>query len=535
MENRKFRSTFKEIVMKRLQTLVINNIGIILILLLAVCLRFIALGDYPAGTYTDEAYGAFIAKGLMEHGLDDRGYRFPVYFIAWGSGMNALYSYLGMLFFKIFGISLTIYRIPQALFGVLGILAMYVICLQLFSKKFALLASFALTITPWHIMMCRFGLESNLAPNMFLIALMFLVLGLKKKHIYLIASAFFFGLTLYCYAITWVMIPLFFLLCIPFCWKWIPRKKETGIFIAVLFVLALPLLLFLAINLELLPEIRTAWFSIPKLTGFRGGELSLAYIRAGIKAILTIVLVEQGDCLELLSALDTGSYYYFTTPFMVFGVISHMVCLVRNYKRGKNQLSLIFLAWFVSAGIVSIINQNLSMVHINMIHIPVIFYGAYGVYQLAKLLRNKVVVYACVCFGMLSVLFFLNEYICEDNSFFYNEAPHEAVVRAKEIADEDDQIIIFGYPTYKFPNLLWREQIDIVDYAENVVLSNGTHFVDMYEYRNYRYIADLSFDDVTVDEGVYVIYAYRMDDFAKMGFEVERVNESYAVAAKNIP
>lgn len=167
--------------MKRLQTLVINNIGIILILLLAVCLRFIALGDYPAGTYTDEAYGAFIAKGLMEHGLDDRGYRFPVYFIAWGSGMNALYSYLGMLFFKIFGISLTIYRIPQALFGVLGILAMYVICLQLFSKKFALLASFALTITPWHIMMCRFGLESNLAPNMFLIALMFLVLGLKKN------------------------------------------------------------------------------------------------------------------------------------------------------------------------------------------------------------------------------------------------------------------------------------------------------------------------------------------------------------------
>lgn len=30
----------------------------------------------------------------MTEGIDNRGYRFPVYFVAWGSGMSVLYSYL---------------------------------------------------------------------------------------------------------------------------------------------------------------------------------------------------------------------------------------------------------------------------------------------------------------------------------------------------------------------------------------------------------------------------------------------------------
>lgn len=520
---------------KKLQKLLIDNIGIIVILVIAVCLRFIALGEYPAGTYTDEAYGAFLAKGLLTSGIDDRGYRFPVYFVAWGSGMNALYSYLGMICFKLWGISLTVYRIPQALFGVIGIFSLYVICRQLFDKKFALLASFVLTVTPWHVMMCRFGLESNLAPNMFLIALMFLVLGLKQKHIYLVLSAVFLGLTLYCYAITWVMIPLFFLICIFFCWKWIPHEKITIIFIAILFVMALPLLLFLAINLNFLPEICTPWFSIPKLTGFRGGELSLGNIVDGIKQFINIVFAEQGDGKNLLSSLSTGSYYYFTTPFMIFGLVHHVVTLLRNYQHGKNELSLVFPAWLFSASIMSIVNVELTMIHINMVHIPIIFYGVYGVCQLARLLQNKLIIPACVCFWAISCAFFVDDYVTSDNGYFYGEEPYEAVVRAKEIAGEEDTITFFGYSTYKFTNFLWREQFDVADYSENAVLDNNPLFVELYEYKNYRYITDLSFDGVTVDGGVYILFANRMDDFAIRGFEVERVNETYAVAAKNIP
>ncbi len=170
-----------------------TKVGIVIIIIIAACTRLIALEQFPSGTYTDEAYGAYNAWGLLTEGIDDRGYSFPIYLVTWGSGMNALYIYLGMFMFKIFGVSLFAYRIPQAVFGILAILALYFICENLFNKYVALIAAFALTVTPWHIMMCRFGLESNLAPNMFLIGLCFFIWGINKKEIYLIPAAIFWG------------------------------------------------------------------------------------------------------------------------------------------------------------------------------------------------------------------------------------------------------------------------------------------------------------------------------------------------------
>ena len=166
---------------KSVKEIVKSRIGIWLILFLAAVSRLIWLGSIPKGTYTDEAYGAYLAYGLLTEGMDDWGYRFPVYFTAWGSGMNALYLYIGSLFFRLFGVSLTVYRLPQALMGICAIYALYVLCREIFDIRMALLASLALAVNPWHIMMCRFGLESNIAPNLFLVGLMFLVLGVKKR------------------------------------------------------------------------------------------------------------------------------------------------------------------------------------------------------------------------------------------------------------------------------------------------------------------------------------------------------------------
>lgn len=70
-----------------------------LVLAVAAITRLVALEQYPRGTYTDEAYGAYIAQGLLQSGIDDRGYSFPVYFVAWGSGMNALVSLSGYAVF----------------------------------------------------------------------------------------------------------------------------------------------------------------------------------------------------------------------------------------------------------------------------------------------------------------------------------------------------------------------------------------------------------------------------------------------------
>lgn len=153
---------------------------LLMILGVAAVTRLAGLGKIPEGILPDEACAAYNAWALMTEGMDNRGYGFPVYFIAWGSGMNTLYSYLSIPFLWLFGATTMVYRIPQALFGILGVLAAYVLGRELLDEKFGLLFSFLLAINPWNIMIDRFALESNLAPAMFLISLTLLVLGIRK-------------------------------------------------------------------------------------------------------------------------------------------------------------------------------------------------------------------------------------------------------------------------------------------------------------------------------------------------------------------
>ena len=161
----------------KIKTFVGEHKILLLILCLAAAVRLIGLGRHPAGVLPDEAYGAYNAWALMTEGIDARGYGFPVYFVAWGSGMNVLYSYLAIPFFWLFGATTTVYRIPQALIGILGVYAAYVLGRELLNEKFGLLFSFVLAINPWSIINNRFALESNLAPSLFLIAVTLLVLG----------------------------------------------------------------------------------------------------------------------------------------------------------------------------------------------------------------------------------------------------------------------------------------------------------------------------------------------------------------------
>lgn len=505
--------------------------GLVLVLLLAAAARLIRLGTLPGGTYTDEAYGAYLAYGLLTEGMDDYGIRFPVYFIAWGSGMNALYPYIGALFFRLFGVSLTVYRLPQALTGIAAVFALYVLCRELWNTETALLAALLLAVNPWHIMMCRFGLESNLAPNLFLVGLMFLALGLKRRKGCLLAAAVCFGLTLYAYAICWIFLPTFLLLCLVFCYRWLPDRKTTLLFCGILFVLAVPLFLFLGVNLELIPEIRTSFFSVPKLTGFRGGELSPGNIKAGLGALYTLLIEEQGDGRVLLSCDVTGAYYYFTTPLWIFGVVCHAVSLVKKGRRGAFDLSFVCLAWFLCAVVVSILNSSLTMIHVNMIHIPVIYYGAYGIRQLDRFLRSRKASCACAAFLLFSFVFFEKVYTEYAFPDFFDEKPYEAVEAAKEIAGEGGVVTIVGFDaTYKYPNLLWKEKWNIKDYAQNKVMDGDPYFANLLEYGRYRYIGE-ALDDGLDPEGVYVIREYQTGDFRQRGFQIIRVNEEYAVAA----
>ena len=170
------------------------------------------LGAVPSGIHEDEAYAGYHAWCLLNGGVDCWGYRFPMYFISCGGGMNALESYLMIPFVALMGLTPFAIRLPQAIIGCLSLPIFYLLLKKMYGPKAGVIGMFILAVCPWHIMMCRWALESNLAPAFLLAGFYLFLLGCEKPK-FLLLSALVYGLELYTYSATWIaVIPMLILM-----------------------------------------------------------------------------------------------------------------------------------------------------------------------------------------------------------------------------------------------------------------------------------------------------------------------------------
>ncbi len=93
----------------------------VLVLAAGAFMRLYALGQVPRGINSDEAMSAYQAYTLLTSGIDLNGYHNPVYFVAWGGGMNALEIYLMIPFIRLLGLTELAIRLPQAILGVISL------------------------------------------------------------------------------------------------------------------------------------------------------------------------------------------------------------------------------------------------------------------------------------------------------------------------------------------------------------------------------------------------------------------------------
>ena len=157
-----------------------TTILLAIILLVAASLRLYQVGSVPPSPDWDEAALGYNAYSILLTGRDEYGKFMPVILQSFDDYKPALYMYLIVPFIPIFGVSIISVRLPSVIFGVLTVLATYFLVKELFdklrtkdgkdySKQFALLASFLLAISPWHIQFSRIAFETNtgLAFNVF--------------------------------------------------------------------------------------------------------------------------------------------------------------------------------------------------------------------------------------------------------------------------------------------------------------------------------------------------------------------------------
>ena len=184
------------------------------ILMLAIILNTYRLGEVPSGVHVDEAGMTYDAYCIANYGVDRFLKHLPVYFINFGGGQNALYTYLTAIVIKIVGFyNETIIRIPALILSVIEVIMAYFLVKEFKGKKQGLFFMFLVTIMPWHIMKSRWGLESYLLSPMFLFSIYSLVKAVKSGKLWTYAlSGLIFGITLYTYALSYIIIPVFLIL-----------------------------------------------------------------------------------------------------------------------------------------------------------------------------------------------------------------------------------------------------------------------------------------------------------------------------------
>ena len=444
-----------------------------LLFLLGLLARLRLFGEVPGGLNQDEAFAGYEAWSLLHGGMDTAGYRFPVYLTAWGSGMNALESYLMMPFIALFGLKPWVIRLPQLCAALLSLWVVYLLGRRLWGERAGFLCLLLTAFCPWHILLSRWGLESNLAPGLLLFALYFFVRGLDDERCYPL-SALCYGLSLYAYATIWPFVPLILLIecTAAICWKKLHFNRWLLLSGVILALLAAPLLLFLAVNTGYISEIRTPIFSVPKLLYFRSGEMSLHAIPENLQNLLRI-LITQSDGLPWNTAGKYGLLYPITLPFSLLGL---GVCLAWAKKEPENMLVFANLLAALLLGLLIQVNIN----RVNILFFPLILLAARGLDWLCgkqkRLLAAVLAVYI-VFFGFFEHYYFTDYRLTMDYNF--GEGLEEALAAVPE-----DGCTVVVSDTVKYPRVLFYTQTPTERFRESVT------------YRHYpaAYLDAVSFD-----------------------------------------
>lgn len=179
------------------------------VVFLAGALRIHDLGDHPAGFYCDEAGLGYNAYTIANHGTDENGNPFPLFFWSFGvSYKNPAFIYAAAIPVKLFGNTEFAVRLTSALFGLATVVGLFLLGRALLGYWLGLFAAFFLAILPWHIHFSRIAFELVAFPCFFTYGLYFLVRftqGARTLPLAMIG----FGLCFYAYAIANLFVPLF--------------------------------------------------------------------------------------------------------------------------------------------------------------------------------------------------------------------------------------------------------------------------------------------------------------------------------------
>ncbi|HWS84939.1 MAG TPA: glycosyltransferase family 39 protein [Ktedonobacteraceae bacterium] len=369
-----------------------DRLLLLLVMGLSAFLRLYQFPSLPTGLHVNEVSAAYESYALLAHGTDLWGNTFPVYFPAGGSGQSVLLSYLNMPFIAVFGLMAFGERLSSVILSMLTIVIFYAFIKKWHGTRTALIATFLLGTSPWHIMISRWSLEANLLPCFLLLGIACLSYCYTSKYARMLIpfSLIFLALAFYTYTISLFIIPFFLLLFFGLLslenrWqnKENPWRNTLGVMLSLLvfFLIIYPFILFILDNyiLHNTPSfIEHLPLTIPLLLDNR-----LAQITGGQNTL--------GSNIQfLMGGFNDGQVWNIAGGYSPLGLLSLLLVALGIYysiRTGQVHGNL-FLIWLV-ATIPLFFLFPLNIVRANALFLPLIALSAIGVSGIYDSLDRK--------------------------------------------------------------------------------------------------------------------------------------------------
>ena len=467
------------------------------IILFAAAVRLIGLGSVPAGLQQDEASLGYDAFAIAKYGVDRNGFAYPIYPITWGCGGGSpLMIYINVLTIKLFGTGVVKLRLLPAILGIATVYIFYLILKEItLSYKKSLFGAAFLALCPWHIILSRWSLDSNIMPFTLGLSVYLFILGIKtgKTLIYCLSAAAY-AMCMYSYGSATIVVPIHLILISIYCL----RKKVLSVKQLILAVLTFvivfsPLLVFYAVNYLGLPEIVTDSFSFNKFTASRSDEVFIRFdsslpreLWENIRQLIITLTIGDND--EMLCHFIPGyaTLFEFTFPITFLGIFLGKRAFLKcedtkeNSERAidddkRSAMDAVFVTLLISCVLLAVgIRADVS--RMVMIFLSLVYFLVKGISFIWD--RRAACAYAVMAVVVLAAGLFIKDYFTGFNDKTANlfmPGYGEAAKRAYEIAGDDTEI----YSTYEnlsapFVIALYYTDYNPVKFADTVVYKDET-------------------------------------------------------------
>ena len=519
-----------------------------LIIVIASFLRIWQIDKVPISPDWDEAALGYNAYSILHTGRDEYGKFIPIVLRSFDDYKPALYAYFTVPSMAIFGLNVFAVRFPSSIFGILTVIATYFIAKELFRSSFkspqmrdsavagqiqntkykilntemiALLSSFLLAISPWHIQFSRIAFESNVGLSFNVFSLLFFIKGLKKP-IFLILSAILMAVNLYIYQSEKVFAPLILLTLIMIYRKQLFSIPKKFIVLSILtgLLISLPMLSYMVTDknalgrakgvsvfsetTQLLQENAIKLIDDKKNNDVLGLMLDnrrLIFAKSVVSGYLSHFdlncLFISGD-ISRHHAPNMGLLYLLELPFLFIGIYS----LVFG-KFDKKTKFLIF-SWFLIAPIPASITSGVPHAVRTLNFLPTFqIFTAIGIlfamqkisnfkFQISNIQIKYLIFSLSILFFIFNLFYYLNQYFVQQNYFNAVDWQYgyaKIIPEMQKIESDYKKIIISNEPpmdqSYMF-FLFYLKYPPSLYQAEGRNASGGfaeNHFFGKYEFR----------------------------------------------------